>query len=103
MIKEKPEDFIVRELMELELDDSGEYTYYELTKTNITQEDAFKTICNKLNVKRKLINYAGTKDKKAITTQCISIFENPLFFQFLSSYTFEHLESLANVLQFLTK
>ena len=77
MIKEKPEDFIVRELMELELDDSGEYTYYELTKTNTTQEDAFKTICNKLNVKRKLINYAGTKDKKAITTQCISIFNGP--------------------------
>lgn len=77
MIKEKPQDFIVKELLDLDLDDTGDYAYYELTKTDTAQEDAFKTICNKLNIKRKLINYAGTKDKKAVTTQFISIFNGP--------------------------
>jgi tRNA pseudouridine13 synthase len=77
MIKEKPEDFIVKEIMDLELDESGEYAYYELTKTNLTQEQAFRVICDSLKIKRKFLNFAGTKDKKAITTQHISISKGP--------------------------
>jgi tRNA pseudouridine13 synthase len=77
MIKEKPSDFVVKELMDLDLDESGEFAYYELTKTNLTQEQAFRVICDKLNIKRKFLNFAGTKDKKAITTQHISISKGP--------------------------
>lgn len=77
MIKEKPSDFIVKEIMDLDLDESGEYAYYELTKTNLTQEQAFRVICDNLKIKRKFLNFAGTKDKKAITTQHISISKGP--------------------------
>ncbi len=72
-IKEKPEDFIVKEIPDYNLDDSGKYSYFWLTKKNYNTMTAVKKIADSLNLPIKSIGFAGTKDKKAITKQTISI------------------------------
>jgi tRNA pseudouridine13 synthase len=73
LIKQKPEDFIVNEITNLDLKENGLYSIFLLKKTNYTTEAAIQKIAQKLNIPRKAIGYAGNKDKIAITTQYISI------------------------------
>lgn len=72
-IKQSPEDFIVNEITNIKLKDKGIYSIFLLKKIDYTTEKAIQTIAEKLNIPRKSIGYAGNKDKKAITTQYISI------------------------------
>jgi tRNA pseudouridine13 synthase len=72
-IKQVPEDFIVKEISEPEIKENGKYTYFTLKKTNYTTEKAVSTIAKYLNIERKRIGYAGSKDKNALTEQVISI------------------------------
>lgn len=86
-IKQKPEDFIVKEIMELKFDgsiddDSGGYSnhnfsYYKLTKQNYNTVEAVNIIAKKWAIRPKFINFAGAKDKKAVTEQYISISKGP--------------------------
>ena len=70
--KEHPEDFIVEEIIDLPKE-SGKYLYVKLTKTNWNTLDVIKKIQNFLHLPRRFIGFCGTKDRKAITTQYISI------------------------------
>ena len=72
-IKQIPEDFMVWEIPDYEVSD-GKYAYFWLRKTDLNTLDAVRKIVNKLNLPRKYIGFAGTKDKNAITEQVISIF-----------------------------
>lgn len=72
-IKEKPEDFIVKEIPDPNLDEDGNYAYFWLTKTNYTTVDAVRRIADKLNILLKRIGFAGSKDKIAVTKQVISL------------------------------
>ena len=72
-IKNKPEDFIVDEVINLNLD-SGRYIYFRLKKENFTTINALELLAGKLNLKLKNFGFAGNKDKKAITTQSCSVF-----------------------------
>lgn len=72
-IKQIPEDFIVKEITKLNFNNNGKYSYYLLKKKNYTTIDAINLISKKLKLKTKYINFAGTKDKKAVTEQYISI------------------------------
>jgi len=74
-IKQIPEDFIVKEILKLALDESGEYSYFLLKKKNLTTLGALQTISHELKIAAKNINYAGNKDKNAVTEQYISIKE----------------------------
>ncbi len=76
-IKSNPKDFIVEEICVLPLDDKGRYSYYLLKKTNIETGNALQIIANTFKINKKYINIAGTKDKVAVTTQCISISNGP--------------------------
>mgnify|MGYP006288310839 CR=1 FL=1 len=76
-IKELPEDFIVDEIMELRYDDEGSYSYYLLKKREMNTIDAVDRLARSFNLKRKFINFAGNKDKKALTSQHISISRGP--------------------------
>ena len=74
-IKETPEDFKVTEIAcfsENELK-GGEYTYCLLEKRNIGTIDAVKQIADRLGIPVKNIGFAGNKDKKAVTSQFISV------------------------------
>ncbi|MBD3354705.1 tRNA pseudouridine(13) synthase TruD [Candidatus Woesearchaeota archaeon] len=72
-IKESPKDFIVKEIPDYDLDRSGDYSYFWLIKKNTTTMDAVKRIADRLKIPLKNIGFAGTKDKKAITKQTVSI------------------------------
>ena len=72
-IKQIPEDFVVEEVSKLNISDKGMYTYALLTKRDYTTEKAVMTICQALRLDKRNINYAGLKDKKAITKQFISL------------------------------
>ena len=72
-IKDKPKDFIVDEVINLNLD-GGKYVYFKLKKENFTTIKALELIARRLNLKLKNFGFAGNKDKKAITTQACSVF-----------------------------
>jgi len=84
-IKQIPEDFLVEEIMPdgriLELDkgvkfnggEKKEYLHFTLQKYNWDTMRAVKVISNRLNVSRKRFGFAGTKDKRALTTQRVSV------------------------------
>ncbi len=73
-LKRLCEDFIVHEITSVKPKDSGKYIYFWLTKKNYALIKALQTIANVLHIKLKNIGFAGTKDKKAVTKQLISIY-----------------------------
>jgi len=72
-IKSAPEDFYVKEIIELKTQGKGSYAYYLLKKTGLSTIQAVDVLSKKLNIQKKFINFAGTKDKVAVTEQAISI------------------------------
>ncbi len=51
----------------------GEHLHLTLIKKNRNTLDVVKEICRQLNISEKKIGYAGLKDKRAITSQRLSI------------------------------
>jgi len=72
-IKQIPEDFQVIEISSIELQKSGQYSIVQVKKANHTTIEAAQLISRALNIKLRDVGYAGSKDKKAITTQLMSI------------------------------
>ena len=72
-IKQTPEDFVVEEIIELELADDGDYVYFWLNKKGFTTANAIEKISRFIRCKLRDIGFAGNKDKQAITKQAISI------------------------------
>jgi tRNA pseudouridine13 synthase len=74
-IKTIPADFSVREVTNRTEGDTGKYLIAELTKQNWDTHSVVREISNRLRVSRNRIGFAGTKDKFALTTQKISIWD----------------------------
>src|SRR5690606_4181151 len=55
--------------------DDGPYLVCRLTKTNWELQRAVKEIAKRLGISHRRIAWAGTKDKNAVTTQFISIYD----------------------------
>lgn len=72
-IKDRAEEFRVTEIAKLNLHDDGEYTILKVTKKNWDTMNLARVISNMLGISQKRVYYAGTKDKRAITTQYFSI------------------------------
>ncbi len=72
-IKQIPEDFIVKEKIEIDIKDKGTYTYCKLTKKDYNLQKAIDIIAKRIRVRIKDIGFAGTKDRRAVTEQVISI------------------------------
>ncbi|MBU0459933.1 MAG: tRNA pseudouridine(13) synthase TruD [Nanoarchaeota archaeon] len=72
-IKQIPEDFIVKEISNVIIKDSGNYSYYLLKKKNRNTLDVVKELAKQLGIKEKQIGFAGSKDKHALTEQLISL------------------------------
>lgn len=77
LLKQIPEDFVVRERLELEFSEHGEWAYYLLRKRNIAAFDALTTISRVLGLRESAISIAGLKDRRAITEQHIAIKRGP--------------------------
>ena len=79
LIKSIPENFKVEEIFDIEkLEkikklENKTYFYFILKKINLTQFEAIKILSKYFKTRIKDINFSGTKDKIAITTQLITI------------------------------
>jgi tRNA pseudouridine13 synthase len=75
-LREEPDDFIVEEIAEPPTTTgTGPYLICQLTKKNWDQQRAIKEIAGRLGMSHQRIGFAGTKDKRAVTTQYISIYK----------------------------
>ncbi|HEX3001324.1 MAG TPA: tRNA pseudouridine(13) synthase TruD [Methanoregula sp.] len=74
-LRSAPSDFVVEEIpLEGKGGDSGPFLICRLTKTNWELQHAVKEIAKRLGISHRRIGWAGTKDRNAITTQWISIY-----------------------------
>lgn len=71
-IKTRPEDFRVEEIP-VETKEGEEFLIYDLKKKNLTTFQAISEIASALQISKGRIGYAGLKDRRAVTTQRISI------------------------------
>ncbi len=74
-IKHNPEDFIVNEVPNVQLLETGDYAIFEMKKRNYGTPEAVGRIAEALNRQVKDLGYAGNKDRKATTTQLISLYK----------------------------
>ena len=74
-LRSSHEDFVVEELPLPISDPDGPYLICRLTKTNWELQRAVKEIAKRLGISHRRIAWAGTKDKNAVTTQFISIYD----------------------------
>ena len=74
-LRATPEDFVVQELTDIrDNNEAGSYLICRLIKKNWDQQRAIKEIAGRLGISHQRIGFAGTKDKRAVTTQYISIY-----------------------------
>ncbi|MDD4568147.1 MAG: tRNA pseudouridine(13) synthase TruD [Methanoculleus chikugoensis] len=76
-LRTSPADFVVDELPLPIADPDGPYLICRLTKTNWELQRAVKEIAKRLGISHRRIAWAGTKDKNAVTTQFISVYDVP--------------------------
>jgi tRNA pseudouridine13 synthase len=74
-LRQEVEDFIVREITNREEGQEGKYLILELVKRDWDTHHLTRTLAKILQMSQKRISVAGTKDKRALTTQKISIFD----------------------------
>ncbi len=72
-IKEQIDDFVVEEIADHETGEDGDAVIIRMKKFNMTTMEAIRELSNILHVSRKRFGYAGNKDKRAITTQYVSV------------------------------
>ena len=72
-LKQIPEDFRVDEVIDVKLNENGGYSYFILKKKDYATPAAVEKLAKFLRTPVKRIGYAGAKDRRAITTQLISI------------------------------
>ena len=82
-IKEKEEDFLVSEIDKkgrvvdenyVPDETNGKFTVFVLRKKNYSTDMAIKRIAKYIHQSPKRFGYAGMKDRRAITTQLVSVF-----------------------------
>ncbi len=88
IIKQIPEDFIVEEQHNYSNKQSGTHVLIVVKKKNLTTMQAINRLAKKIHIKPRLIGFCGNKDKRAITTQSMSIkTADPKKIQILKNWT----------------
>jgi len=72
-IRRTPDDFRVDEIPAFDPSGAGEHLMLKISKTNVTTLDALRQICRALSVDERGAGSAGMKDKRAVTTQQVSV------------------------------
>ncbi len=90
-LKTIPEDFIVVEQAHNILVPQGPFVLIEMTKRNLTTERALSMIAERLDLPRRFIGYAGTKDTRALTKQYVTVKASSLAISRLQNFTRENL------------
>jgi tRNA pseudouridine13 synthase len=73
-LRTSAEDFLVDEIPLEKKQTSGPYLICRLTKRNWELQHAVKEIAKRLGISHRRIGWAGTKDRNAVTTQWISLY-----------------------------
>ena len=68
-----PDDFIVEELPLYEPSQTGSHTFFTIRKRNLSTLESINRIARALNANPRNFGYAGLKDKRAVTTQVLSV------------------------------
>lgn len=76
-LKQEPQDFIVKEIVNLPLQETGTHSVYILSKYGIGTIEAVRAIAAKWNVPARQIGFCGLKDTYGRTEQHISIPDGP--------------------------
>jgi tRNA pseudouridine13 synthase len=76
VIKQVPEDFVVRESLDIRTG-AGPYSYYLLRKRDWTTQKAVDRVARAFGKRSKFVNFSGNKDRQAVTEQYISILHGP--------------------------
>jgi len=76
LLRYQPEDFIVNEdSTDFPKDTSGHLLLVRVTAKNWETNDFIREFAKKLHISKKRISFAGTKDKRAITTQLLCFYK----------------------------
>ena len=75
-LKASAQDFIVNEISNRPPEKEGRFTIADVTSTNWETNRLVRLLARSMNISRERIGFAGTKDKRAVTTQLMS-FECP--------------------------
>ena len=73
-LRQTAEDFAVEEVPAGSWGDSGPYLIIRLTKRNWEQQRLVKEMARILGISHRRISWAGTKDRKAVTSQYLSVY-----------------------------
>jgi tRNA pseudouridine13 synthase len=73
LLRSCPEDFRVEEVYQEQRYEGGRYLVLEIEKTNWDTHHLIREMARHLRVSQKRFGWAGTKDKRAVTSQRISI------------------------------
>lgn len=73
-LKQLPEDFIVKEIMKLDLKPKGDHGYFVMKKRNWATEKAIRELAKVLKLNPKSFAVSGMKDKNAVTEQYVSCY-----------------------------
>jgi tRNA pseudouridine13 synthase len=76
-LKQRPEDFHVEELTDVEAGQAGEFAYYRLEKRGLTTPDAVAAIQQRWKLDPRRVSFGGLKDRHAHTIQYLTIHRGP--------------------------
>jgi tRNA pseudouridine13 synthase len=72
-IRQQPEDFVVNEIYKEHRALDGRYQLVKVTKTNTETHHLVRDLSRRLKISQRRVSWAGTKDKRAITAQRMSL------------------------------
>jgi tRNA pseudouridine13 synthase len=72
-IRQRPEDFVVNEVYVEHRALDGRYQLVKVTKTDTETHHLVRDLSRRLRISQRRVSWAGTKDKRAITTQRMSL------------------------------
>ncbi len=72
-IKAEPDDFVVEEIPAYEPSGEGDHVFIRFRKRDLPTDAAARSIARALDTNPRDVGIAGNKDKRAVTTQTISV------------------------------
>lgn len=72
-LKQRPEDFVVREAWRFDEDPRGPYRIYLMDKQKVSTFEAMDRICKRFRVPPAAVSFCGLKDKQGRTEQLIAV------------------------------
>lgn len=84
-LKKEPQDFIVREVSdEHPASENGRFAIADVTSTNWETNRLIRLMSKAMRISREKVGFAGTKDKRAVTTQRMSFECDPSKFELIT-------------------